>query len=171
MRQALLLTGAPGTGKTTLIRQAVSEVPRRLGGFYTQEIRTRGVRQGFEIVTLGGTKAVLAHTSISSSCRVGKYGVDVDALDRVGVQSILHAVADDAIVVADEIGKMELFSAAFRAAIVLTLDSGNRLLGTVMLRTHPWADTIKADPRVQILTVTHSNHDQLLEETRRWLLQ
>lgn len=169
MKQSLLLTGAPGTGKTTLIRQAITAMPGKTGGFYTQEIRTQGIRQGFEIVTLDGQRAVLSHTGIRSSHRVGKYGVDIDALNGVGVQAIRVALKERDIVVVDEIGKMELFSPAFQQAILDTLDSGKRLLGTIMLQPHPWANRIKADPRVELVTVTRTNHQQLLNHIETWL--
>lgn len=168
MKQALLLTGAPGTGKTTLIRQAIAGMAAKAGGFYTQEIRQDGIRQGFEIVTLDGERAVLSHIDIRTSHRVGKYGVDVEALNRMGVQAIRLALKERDIVVVDEIGKMELLSSAFRQTILETLDSGKRLLGTIMLRPHPWADRVKADSRVELITVTRANHQQLLNHIESW---
>jgi len=141
----------------------------KVDGFYTREIRTKGSRQGFEIITLSGDEAVLAHVNIPARERVGKYGVDVEALDRVGVQSIRRALDEDDIVVVDEIGKMELLSTAFRQAIADTLNSKKKLLGTIMLKSHPWADSIKADARVEVLGVTKFNHNQALERITRWL--
>jgi len=40
MKQAYLLTGKPGTGKTSLIKQVIAEVGSQAGGFYTEEIRS-----------------------------------------------------------------------------------------------------------------------------------
>lgn len=39
MKQIYLLTGQPGTGKTSLIRQVVAGIKGRAGGFYTKEIK------------------------------------------------------------------------------------------------------------------------------------
>src|SRR2546422_404949 len=51
----LLLTGPPGSGKTTALRRAADRLrDRRLGGFYTEEIRRRGERRGFRAVTFDG---------------------------------------------------------------------------------------------------------------------
>jgi len=58
MKRALLLTGQPGTGKTALIKEALARTKVKGGGFYTGEIRTGGIRQGFRIVTLGGQKVL-----------------------------------------------------------------------------------------------------------------
>ncbi|PYK36728.1 MAG: hypothetical protein DME60_13840, partial [Verrucomicrobia bacterium] len=41
MTEKVLLTGRPGCGKTTLIKRVVSNLARRAGGFYTEEIRQR----------------------------------------------------------------------------------------------------------------------------------
>lgn len=169
MKQACLLSGAPGAGKTTLIRQAIAAVKGRAGGFYTGEIRGQGVRQGFEIITLDGSSAILAHVDIQSPYRVSKYGVDTDNLDKVGVVALRRAIQECEVVVIDEIGKMELFSVAFREAVLEALESGKKVLGTIMLPPHPWAEQIKRDPRVKVLLVSRANHQQVLEELLRWL--
>ena len=129
MKRVYLLTGRPGTGKTSLVKQVAARMKGKAGGFYTEEIRTRGVRQGFRLVTLDGEEAVLAHVNVRSPHRVGKYGVDIDGLDRVGVPALYKAARQCDLVVVDEIGKMELFSAEFREAVSQAIDSRKRVLG------------------------------------------
>jgi nucleoside-triphosphatase len=169
MKQAYLLTGPPGVGKTTLIKEAITAIEQRAGGFYTREMRSQGVRQGFEIVTLDGASAILASIDFHGPCRVSKYGVMADNLDNVGVAALRRAIKECAIVVVDEIGKMELFSPAFREAVLEALDSGKKLLGTIMLAPHPWADRIKQDPRVEVVMVSRANHQQVAQELLAWL--
>jgi nucleoside-triphosphatase len=169
MKQVYLLTGRPGTGKTRLITQAVAEVKGKAGGFYTEEIRSQGVRQGFKLVTLDGQDAILAHIDIHSPYRVSRYGVDIESLDRVGVSALYKAAQQCDLVVIDEIGKMELFSANFREAVLQIIGSGKRVLGTIMLNPDPWADAIKRQPQVNLITVTRANYRQVLGELLRWL--
>jgi nucleoside-triphosphatase THEP1 len=169
MKLVFLLTGQPGTGKTSLIKQAIAELKGKAGGFYTEEIRSQGVRQGFRLVTLDGETATLAHVNFKSPYRVSKYGVDIDSLDKVGVSVIDHAIKKCDLVVIDEIGKMELFSAKFREAVQGIISSGKRLLGTIMLQSNPYADAIKRQPQVNLVTVTRANHQQVLKELRDWL--
>jgi len=138
------------------------------GGFYTEEIRAGGVRQGFRLATLEGETAVMAHVGFPGPFRVGKYGVDVAALDKVGVKALRKALEERRLVVVDEIGKMELFSTAFREAVAQVLERG-RVLGTIMLAPHPVADRIKALPQVQVLLLTRSNFQARLQEVRAWL--
>ncbi len=101
MKQAYLLTGRPGTGKTSIIKQAVAGMKGKAGGFYTEEMRSRGVREGFRLVTLDGQSAILAHISIHSPYLVSKYGVDIDSLDRVGVSALRQAAQQCDLVVID----------------------------------------------------------------------
>lgn len=169
MKTACLLTGEPGSGKTTIIKGVLSKAPGRAGGFYTEEIRREGVRQGFKIVTLDGKEAVMAHTSGRGPYRVSKYGVDVDSIDRVAVVALREAVRSRDIVVIDEIGKMELSSALFKDAVAETLDSGKKVLGTIMLAPHPWADAIKRRPDVEVVLVSRANRAAVLEQVVRWL--
>ncbi len=169
MKQVYLLTGRPGTGKTSLIKQVVAQMKGKAGGFYTEEIRTRWVREGFRLVTLEGEEVILAHVNIHSPYRVSKYGVDIDGLEQVGVPALNKAAQQYDLVVIDEIGRMELFSAKFREVIPQMIDSGKGILGTIMLNPNPWADVIKRQPQVNLITVTRDNYRQVLEELLHWL--
>lgn len=169
MKSIFLLTGPPGSGKTSLIKQAVAGLEIKAGGFYTEDIKSRGVRQGFRLVTLEGETAVLSHIDIKSPHRVSKYGVDVESLDKVGVAAIERALRGCDLVVIDEIGKMELLSARFREAVLSIINSGKRLLATIMLNPNPHADAIKSRPQAKLVTLTRSNHLQVMAELQEWL--
>ena len=169
MKRVYLLTGKPGSGKTGLIKEVVAGLKIGAGGFYTEEIRSQGVRQGFRLVTLDGQEAVLAHINIHGPYRVSKYGVDVDTLERVGVPAIHQAVQQRDLVIIDEIGKMELFSTKFREAVNQAIESGKKILGTIMLNPNPYADAIKRQSQVNLITVTRGNYQQVLEELLQWL--
>lgn len=169
MKSVCLLTGKPSTGKTSLIKQALAEIKVKAGGFYTEEIRSQGTRQGFRLVTLDGQTATLAHVDIHSPHRVSKYGVDVDRLEQVGVAALRRTAQEFDLVVIDEIGKMELLSEKFRDTVMEIIDSGKKVLGTIMLQANPFADAIKRKPQVNLLTVTPENRQQVLAEVLRWL--
>jgi nucleoside-triphosphatase THEP1 len=81
----LLLTGPPGCGKSTLIEKLIARIDQPMTGFFTGELRDRGRRVGFSITTLCGKQGVLAHASSKSPVRVGKYGVNVEAIDQMAV--------------------------------------------------------------------------------------
>lgn len=163
MGKTILLVGRPRVGKTTIIREVVKHLPGGVGGFYTEEIKEHGQRKGFRIVTLDGQKGILAHVNVKSRYRVSKYGVDLASLDRVGVVAIQNAIVASDCVVIDEIGKMELFSAAFREAVLIAIESDKFVLGTIMLRPHPWADAIKSHPQVTLIKITEANRDTAVQ--------
>lgn len=161
MNRVYLLTGRPGSGKTSLVKRLAGELGTPAGGFYTEEIRSGGVRQGFRLVTLDGETAVLAHTAIRSRHRVGKYGVDITALERIGVTALERAAWDGKLVVIDEIGKMELFSELFRETVAGIIAGRSRVLGTVMSSPHPWVDAVKRYDRVRLIEVTPASRDRV----------
>ena len=169
MKPVYLLTGKPGTGKTSLIKQAVAGLKDMAGGFYTEEIRSQGTRLGFKLVTLDGDEAILAHTDFNKRFQVGKYGVDVESLDRVGVSALRRAAEQCDLVIVDEIGKMELFSTNFRDAVLEIIGGGKRVLGTIMFNANPWADTIKSQPQVNLVMVTRAGYQQAMADLRDWL--
>jgi nucleoside-triphosphatase len=169
MKKAYLLSGEPGCGKTTIIKEALSKVNESAGGFYTEEIRSQGVRQGFRIITIDGKSAILAHVGVGSPYRVSKYGVDTGSMDEVAIPALREAIVNKDIVVIDEIGKMELFSSSFKEAVINALESKKKVLGTIMLASHPWADKIKERPEVEIIKVTRFNRSEVINLVLDWL--
>jgi nucleoside-triphosphatase THEP1 len=152
VKRVLLLTGQPGSGKTALIKEALGRTKVKGGGFYTEEIRTAGIRQGFRIITLDGQEAILAHVDISSPHRVSKYKVDTGPLDRVVVSALRQALTESDLVVMTQ-----------------ALNSGKKVLGTIMLNRHPFADEIKRHPQAEVLLVTRDNRTDVMKKVTDWI--
>lgn len=171
MAPNLLLIGRPGVGKTTAIKAVVQALGERADGMYTAEIRECGKRQGFRLNGLRGEQGILAHVKFKGRGRprVGRYGVDVAAVDQVGVAALQRAVAQSRIVIIDEIGKMELYSAPFKDAVLAAMDSGSPVIATAMARPHPWVDALKARPDVTLWHVTVENRDEMPTRLLEWL--
>ena len=169
VKKSYLLTGEPGVGKTTIIKQVLSHIQKSAGGFYTEEIRDHGIRRGFRIITLDGASATLAHSDIRSPYRVSKYGIDINSMDDMAIPAIREAIHSHDIVVIDEIGKMELFSSSFKDAVIEALESGKNVLGTIMLTPHPWADEVKRRADVEIVSVTRANRNKVVDQVVAWL--
>lgn len=157
----IFLTGKPGVGKTTALRAALGLIGARAGGFYTAEVRAGGVRTGFSIVTLGGESRMMASKGLKSRHKVGSYGVDLDAIDTLATGAIEQALEKSDIVAIDEIGRMELFSDKFRAAVSRALDADKPVIGVIMEKSHPFADMIKARDDVELIEVTHENRNDV----------
>ncbi|MDI6852467.1 MAG: NTPase [Deltaproteobacteria bacterium] len=156
----LLLTGPPQCGKTTVVHRVVEAFPGRAAGFYTREVRERGRRVGFEIVTLGGDKAWLSHVDFPGPWRVGKYGVNLDNLHRVALPAMAPAPGIDLFVI-DEIGKMECLSRRFIEAMERLWAAEMPLLVTVAAKGGGYIQQIKEKPDALLITVTPGNRDGL----------
>jgi nucleoside-triphosphatase THEP1 len=59
---------------------------------------------------------------------------------------------------------MELFSAAFCQAIADALDSDCTVLGTIVKRSKPFSDQVKARPDVTLIEVHAGNRDDLVDD-------
>jgi nucleoside-triphosphatase len=165
--EKVLLTGRPGCGKTTLIKRVVNNLPRRAGGFYTEEIRDGGTRTGFKIVTLDGEEVVFAHVDFSAAAgsnRLGKYGLDLSALERIGIGAVRQAVQARRLVIIDEIGPMEIRSPIFRDTVNEALDSEVPLLATIFARSLPFTNAIKSRPDVTLIEVRPDNRKRLVSK-------
>jgi nucleoside-triphosphatase THEP1 len=162
MTSAYLITGEPGVGKTTLVRQIVSTMRLKASGFYTEDLRSQGLREGFRIVTLEGESALLAATGHPGPVQVSKYGVDIAELERVGVSALQRGLDRGYVLVVDELGRMQLFSRALRQTILSALRSGHPLLGTIMAGRNPYADKIKSHRNVELLILTPENRQEIL---------
>ena len=164
MTKKILLTGRPGCGKTTLIKSVVNKLDRPAGGFYTEEIRERGRRVGFRIVPLDGNGTAFAHVDFKTAERLGKYGLDLSAVETIAVAALRAAARARHLVVIDEIGPMEIRSAIFREAVNEVLESGVPVLGTITARSLPFADRIKKRRDITVIEVHPTNRDQLVTE-------
>jgi len=163
-KKNLLITGLPGVGKTTLIRNLSAQlVGLNPCGFYTQELREGGVRKGFELVSIEGERMLLSHQNIIAPYRVGKYKVDV-----VGFEKILDTVKffepSIGLIIIDEIGKMECLTNKFKEIMEKILDSKKIVIATIALKTGGFIGDLKERKDVKLFEMTKANRNSLLLE-------
>ncbi|MFW9830633.1 MAG: NTPase [Candidatus Thorarchaeota archaeon] len=156
----LMITGLPGCGKSTVVNRIINlakEQGIRVGGISTPEFRiSNGRRGGFHIRDVAsGTEEIMASVDSKSSTKIGRYGVNLDAVQRVGVTAISSAIITADLIIIDEIGKMELTVPEFSQSVTAALNSSKPVLGTLgmKLRT-PFVNTLKRRHDVKVLTLT-----------------
>lgn len=164
MQPHILLTGKPRVGKTTLLKRIIQDL-KSCGGFYTEEIIKEGRRRiGFKIKTLDGKEGILAKEGLKSRYRLGKYGINLEDLEKIGVGTIENTLNDKEIVVIDEIGKMELFSQKFKDIVLKALGSDKRVIGVIHRGRLGFLNAIKSRKDVLCFKVNLDNHKELLNK-------
>jgi nucleoside-triphosphatase len=161
----LLITGLPGVGKTTLIRELAKRlVDYRPAGFYTEEVRgEQGTREGFRLITLCGRQLILSHIRHLGPYRVGRYAVDVEGFECLLEELDLRDSLAPLIII-DEIGKMECFSGRFIDNVTLLLDGPKTLVATIAMKGEGFIQQVKRRPDCRLVTVTRENRDRLPNE-------
>lgn len=165
----LFLTGRPGIGKTTAILRVLEKVNAPMHGFYTREMCEHGKRVGFEIQDLEGNRATMAHVDFSGPPRVSKYGVDPEAVARIGVAALERALEDNTPAVLDEVGKMELACQEFRDVLEELLDADIPVLGTVHAKQERYAAMIREREDAEVITLNAENRDSVPDTVARRL--
>jgi len=163
----ILLEGKPGVGKTTLLLKIADVIsPKNIGGFYTREIRENNIRVGFSIDTFDGLTGILSHVNLKEGPQVGKYRVDLDSFEEIGVYELRRALLNSDVILIDEIGKMELFSESFKKILIRCLDSDKPVISTVMSRPHTFVDKIKTRDDVEVISVTIENRNKIANKLK-----
>ncbi len=155
----IFLTGAPSSGKTTVIKKIIENLIHPANGFYTAEERVDSKRVGFLMKTLDGKEGYLAHQDIKSDFYIRRYGVSTENIENIAVPSI--SPVENNIIILDEIGKMECFSPAFKRATINALNASNIVIGTITLGGDDFIREIKERKDMEVNEVTENNRDLL----------
>jgi nucleoside-triphosphatase len=148
-------------GKTTVICRVAERLQgRRLAGFYTQEIREHGTRRGFRLTNFDGQERIMAHVDFAKTFRVGRYGVDVAAIDALAQASM---ALDDKVelYLVDEIGKMECLSPKFIAAMRTLLNADKAVIATIAEKGAGFIAEVKGRRDIELWHVTAANRGSL----------
>jgi len=140
----------PRHRQTTIIRRVAERLGRiALRGFYTEELRERGERRGFRLVGFNGRARIIAHVDFPKRHRVGKYGVDVQALDEAA--ALLRPDPDVRAYLVDEIGKMECLPERIVAAMRALIAGSTPVVASVGARGGGFIAEVKRGPGSRLM--------------------
>jgi nucleoside-triphosphatase len=99
---------------------------------------------------------------MQSEVRFLDYGIDMKALDGIGVAAIRRSIDHADVIVIDEVGKLEVESKQFVDAVKEALDADKPLLLTLHKKSrNPLLQDIRRRDDVRILEVTPINKNIL----------
>jgi nucleoside-triphosphatase len=138
-------------------------------GFVTEELRESGRRVGFQGVTLDGRSFPLAHVRAKGPLRIGPYSVDLAGLESIGLDALTPR-EPGAIVVLDEIGKMECLSEAFKTRVARMLEDDTPLIATVAAVGVGFVRRVRNTLRAKHFTMTRGETEGMAGEIARVVL-
>ena len=156
-------------GKTALMRMLAARVDQtRLTGFYTQSIYENDLRVGFSVHGYEGSSVPVANTSSDSAVRVGKFGVDLPALDDI-MTRLLVPCAERPIYFMDELGKLECKSRVFCESMERLLSEPVTAVISAPLKGPAMLEKVLSHSAVMRIRVSEQNAQALFAQLVPWL--
>ena len=142
----IVLTGAPGVGKTTAVirvARALKERGVKVGGIVSRELRINNMRVGFEFIDLTSNGRSVLASITGNGPKVGKYFVNVAGC-RFAAERLTNAVRNSDVIICDEIGPMELKSKEFIDSVKNLLEVDKKVIVVVHQKLqHPLTDEFR----------------------------
>ncbi|MBO3757706.1 MAG: DUF2478 domain-containing protein, partial [Candidatus Brockarchaeota archaeon] len=138
----------------------------KVGGIVTPEIISSGKRVGFYVKDVYSEETeVFASISFKFGLKLGKYSVNVGALDKIAIKAIDFAVENCDVICVDEIGKMEFFSEKFKSKI-----SSLMLINKPIVAVLHRAFVNQFKKYGEVIEVTPANREKLPEELMKHII-
>ena len=143
----IVLTGAPGVGKTTAILfvvRALKERGVKVGGIVSKELRTNNnMRIGFEFIDLMTNDRSTLASITGTGPKVGKYFINFAGCN-FAANRLMNAIRRSDVIICDEIGPMELKSKGFIGSVKNLLYLNKKVIVVVHQKLqHPLIDRFK----------------------------
>ncbi len=160
------ISGVIGIGKTDTLKRIISMLSEEgvnVGGMITEPILEDNRQMGFQVMNWKTKeKAVFAHLSLDSQIRIKGYGVDLDALNQVGVRAVKDAIRNEDMILVDEIGKMQVESEEFNKIVKIALNVNKPMILTFNKKSrNPLLQDVRRRDDVRMLELTDVNRDLL----------
>lgn len=114
----MMVTGLPGTGKSTLCQRILKALHWKAGGVCTMPVIHEGKRIGFDLFPLEDGKRVTPGFPLARVMANGELNIDQEAFTDMGVKAIERSLKNKSeCILLDEIGRFEKDNPAFLHAV------------------------------------------------------
>lgn len=155
----LLITGAPKSGKSTILGDLINNIAFRRG-FITKEIVKDQRRTGFVVEDMDSRIAILAQIENPTNLQVGRFHVQPEVLAQF-TKNLLHPEAGGLLYI-DEIGQMQLNSDEFKSLVEEYLGAPNDFAATITsVYSDEFTDRILKRDDIVLFQLTEENRDEV----------
>ena len=163
MPNNIFLTGQPGAGKSTIIKNVVAELNIIPGGFIVNRKGERNCPTGFFLInackinSLRGISKnyeerrdkrmiIFASRKDCGDC----WQINKEVFDKTGVELLEEGKSKD-IIIMDELGRFELDALRFRQKVIELLDAEIHVLGVIKDESNSFMDGIRNLNHIELL--------------------
>lgn len=161
----ILIVGARGVGKSTLIRRVLKELNVSVCGFETKkEDHLEDPEYGSPVYIYEADKPHEQHPeNLVGYCKNKHPLVYKETFDRYA-QTLREVPETPEVILMDEIGFMESLSEEFQSAILSHLEGDRLVIAAVKHKDTPFLQQVRSHPNCRCFTITPENRDALKEE-------
>ena len=167
----LFLTGSVQIGKTTALNKTLKLLDVTPGGFRTYFGADRKSPHRYLYMSSAAEPRAFTPEHAIVELSQDENGAPVRSIlprfEELGLQYLAEAPSYPLIVL-DECGRLEQKLPRFRARVLELLEGDTPILGVVRQDAMGWLEEIRNHPKVQLITVTEQNRDELPQQLTRY---
>jgi nucleoside-triphosphatase len=159
----VVIIGAVGSGKSTLIQRLAAVIPIKPHGFATGRSPANGSGTAtVHINRFGGDKLFITENQIGNCSSETGTGLP-EGFEKAGIP-LLAGLPPKSFVIMDEIGFMESCSPAFCRAVLDILEGDYQVLAAVSSKDTPFLRLVRTHSEVKVYEINEQNRDRLFEQ-------
>ena len=164
----ILICGARGVGKSTLIAKLIAKVDAPLYGYFTKRLDKADDDGLFPIYLypawVKDEERERGVENMIGRCSGKMHDVHAEVFDKFGAKYI-RAAKPGGVIIMDELGFMERNAEEFKSAVFSALDGDIQVIAAVKDRYDvEFLNAVRAHEKAQVFNITEQNRDSLYGE-------